>query len=774
MLLKDLRQNVAQLKGLGAKACQNLDRLHINHISDLLRHYPGRYLDHQEPVTLEQVCQKLQTGSEGESYCHCLVRVVEHSYIPWRGGYSAGMRRQDPHAGQALKVLIEDGSGVRASLLCFGRNFLASQLEPESEILVAGKFRLRYAELQCSSFVHEVVPDPDRPYKPALAAESGGYNGSEFGCILPFYPLTQGISQKQLRSAVAQALQHFSFSLEDELPKNLQDRHGLLSKKEALRHIHFPGGKELLGQAHRSLVYEELLILMLLIQRRRLQQHRELQNRPPAGFRLEKPDEGPGSLLQQAKACLPFALSEGQQSVLKDVLGSFTLDVPMNRLLQGDVGSGKTIVALLSALPWLETGAQVVLMAPTEILARQLQQNFEQLRESLEQYWQQGDGQNFMETEVRAGQSLGRSAFLSGSVSGAKRKEILHRLRSGELRLLVGTHALFSQAVEFANLRYIIVDEQHRFGVEQRLALKHKAPHPPHVLLMSATPIPRTLALTLYGDLDISSILSMPEQRKPITTHLVRLGNDEKMYHFIRQELEAGRQAYFICPLIGDSEDGESQLRNIEQMALELGQVFSRYRLGKVHGQMAQKEKDGVMDAFRAKETQILLATTVVEVGVDVPNASVIVVEHAERFGLAQLHQLRGRVGRGGDRGYCFLVYQDEVSDASGSDGTGGTGAKKGLTALAKERLLTLKSLSDGFAIAEKDLELRGPGDLLGAEQSGSAELHIAKIPEDLELLERARLDAVELLDADYALLQPANQGLRRVLIGMGQEILDA
>ena len=751
MLLKDFHQNVAQLKGLGAKACENLHRLGIQQIGGLLQHYPFRYLDHREPCSLTQIYQAV---SHKEGYFYCRVQVQEHQHIHWRGSKSA------------LKVMVSDGE-LSASLLCFGRNFLAQQLTIGREIHVAGKFQIRYGQLQSSSFSFEVqataqakTADKESNSKRktvAQTAASAGYNGSEFGCILPIYPLTQGLTQKQLRNAMAQALQHFSFAVADEVPIYLQRKHNLLPKKDALRQIHFPESNDNLAQAHRSLVYEELLIIMLLIQRRRLEQHSSLQKQATMGFSLH----ARGSLLPQAQSSLPFELSPDQSSALEQILQSFTLDVPMNRLLQGDVGSGKTIVALLSTLPWLEQGAQVVLMAPTEILAKQLLNHFETLRQSLEE----STTEQLLQANAQVGKRLGQTGFLSGSVSGVKRREVLRQLRTGEIRLLVGTHALFSQAVEFANLRYIIVDEQHRFGVEQRLALKHKAPQPPHLLLMSATPIPRTLALTLYGDLEISSITTMPKERKSIKTHLVRQGNDAKMYAFIQQELLAGRQVYFIYPLISTDNEGDSPaewqaesvnhkaipLRSIEQMQRQLEQVFSNYKLAIVHGQMAQSEKDQAMAAFRANEVQILLATTVVEVGVDVPNASVIAIEHAERFGLAQLHQLRGRVGRGTDQGYCFLVYQEV-----------------GLSTLAKERLLTLKDCSDGFAIAEKDLELRGPGDLLGSEQSGSMELRIAKIPDDLEILERARLDTIELLNNDYALLEAQHQGLRQSILGKG------
>ena len=568
-----------------------------------------------------------------------------------------------------------------------------------------------------------------------------------------------------------------------------------------------------LRAAHRSLVYEELLLLMLRLQRRRLEQHRRLQTHPESQtqetpenlsyFRLPRfspqgttrPESEPkiqqNALLDQARASLPFALSEGQNSALAEILHSFTLDIPMNRLLQGDVGSGKTIVALLSALPWLEAGAQVVLMAPTEILVRQLQRNFEQLRENLEQYWQENGEQHFFAAAQQTRETLGQSAVLTGSISAAQRKKLLGWLRSGDVRLLFGTHALFFQKVEFARLRYIIVDEQQRFGVTQRLALRNKAAMPPHVLLMSATPIPRTLALTFYGDLDISSIRTMPANRKAVKTHLVRRGNDAKMYHFIERELAAGHQAYFVYPLIASNSDTlqnsdalgnndvarsrnksnnrDDALRSVEQMAGQLGRVFADYRLGVVHGRLPQDEKNAVMDAFRSGEIQLLLATTVVEVGVDVPNASVMVIEHAERFGLAQLHQLRGRVGRGADQSYCFLVYEEGTAPNALQNTMGSL-----LNPLAKQRLLALKESNDGFAIAEKDLELRGPGDLLGAEQSGSMELRIAKIPEDLEWLQICQRDATQLLTEDYALLQASNQGLRRALGLTQTENLDA
>ena len=754
MLIKDLQQNIAQLKGLGSKACKNLQCLHIQHIADLLQHYPARYLDHLKPHRLRQVYQDIQ---KPDSYFYIRAKIIEHNYIPWRNSRD----------GQALKVTIAD-EGLHASLLCFGRNFLAAHLPIHSTILVAGKFQLRYGELQSSSFSFEVLPNKTQAQTQAetqantqagidadinagidsrttttsrkpLAKESGAYNGSEFDCLLPVYPLTEGISQKQIRNAMAQALQHFSFAIEDEVPISLQNKYQMLSKKQALRQIHFPATTAELVQAHRSLIYEELLVLMLMIQRRRLQQHRELQRNTSQTFCLQSR----GQLLETAQSNLPFVLSQGQNKALEQILHSFTLDVPMNCLLQGDVGCGKTMVALLSALPWLEAGAQVALMAPTEILARQLLQNFESLRHSLEQ----AEGTPLLQTSAQITKTIGQTAFLSGSTTGNKRKELLRQLRNGEVQILVGTHALFSQAVEFSNLRYIIVDEQHRFGVEQRLNLKRKAPHPPHVLLMSATPIPRTLALTLYGDLEIAVIDGMPAERKTIKTHLVRQGNDEKMYHFIHGQLAAGHQVYFIYPLIAETES--ETMRSIEQMQQKLQQIFLQHRLGVVHGKMPAEQKDTIMDSFRKNQIQILLATTVVEVGVDVPNASVMVVEHAEHFGLAQLHQLRGRVGRGSIQGYCFLVYRDTE-----------------LSALAKQRLLTLKESCNGFVIAEKDLELRGPGDLLGAEQSGSMELQIAKIPEDIEWLEHARLDAIEILETDYALLQAEHQGLRKVLRG--------
>ncbi|MEM9423720.1 MAG: DEAD/DEAH box helicase [Spirochaetota bacterium] len=451
MLLKDLQQNVAGLKGLGVRACEKLLRLQIQHISDLLQHYPVRYLNHLEPLSLKAASGKLGEAGNQERHFYIRAQVVEHSFIPWRGGKHGRILK----VGLAEADHIEEGSGnvsetavfgsVRASLLCFGREFLAARMPIGSLILVAGTFQWRYGEFQSSNFVFE-VPSDSVPKKP-LAKESGAYNGSEFDCLLPVYSLTQGITQKLLRSTIAQALQHFSFAIEDELPLCLQKKYGLLGKKEALRELHFPASFERLALAHQSLVYEELLVLMLLIQRRRLQQHRSLQERHSGSSRFSLGDFG--TLMAQARELLPFRLSEGQGRALAEILQCFTLDTPMNRLLQGDVGSGKTIVALLSCLPWLEAGAQVVLMAPTEILAQQLQNNFEMLRQKLEG----AEEGNFLSAQAKITGGLGESAFLSGSVSPTQRKEILRSLREGKIRLLVGTHALFSSAVKFKTLR---------------------------------------------------------------------------------------------------------------------------------------------------------------------------------------------------------------------------------------------------------------------------------------------------------------------------------
>ncbi|HET7838950.1 MAG TPA: ATP-dependent DNA helicase RecG, partial [Rectinemataceae bacterium] len=620
-----------------------------------------------------------------EPRVHTVATVVEHEWF--------GFGRM-----RTLKIRVEDGSG-RAVLVCFNRPFLENSLPVGARVLVTGKFGFRYGEIQSSAFEAE-----------RLDGEGGAKEG-----ILPVYALTDGLAQGLVRRLAKRAIVEYGSKVEDELPPPLMVRRGLLPKAEALAKVHFPPSLAELERARSSLIFEELFYFQLAVARRAMRRREAAV--PRAAVR--------GLLKARLVERLPFALTADQLKASDEIAADMGSPRPMARLLQGDVGSGKTLVAFLACLDAIEAGGQAALMAPTELLARQ-----------------------HASTAARFLEPLGiRLAFLSGNVEDAARPPLLAALKAGEVDLGLGTQALFSEEVEYRNLRLAVVDEQHRFGVLQRLALGRKGPLP-DLLMMTATPIPRTLALTVFGDLEVSAIRTMPPGRKSVITHLAKAGNEKRVYEFVRGLLAQGRQAYFVYPLIGGSERPSSkELKNAEAMAEHLRTaVFPEYSLGLIHSRLKEEEKRSTMEAFARGQTRILVATSVVEVGVDVPNATAMVIEHAERFGLAALHQLRGRVGRGKEQSWCFLVYSD------------------GLTEDAKERLKALLATTDGFALAEEDLRIRGPGELAGTAQSGYLRLTIADPVRDAKLLEEARAEAFALVEADPGLLSANNAVIREVL----------
>jgi ATP-dependent DNA helicase RecG len=486
---------------------------------------------------------------------------------------------------------------------------------------------------------------------------------------------------------------------------------------------------EELEKAKNTLIYEELFYLEVMVGKRALERRQQDGGTARAVIKQVTTEAGAFSPLQQRLIeRLPFQLTAGQNAAIAEINRDLGGPYPMARLLQGDVGSGKTLVAFLACLRALEGGGQAAVMAPTELLARQHAENAARLLEPVG----------------------ARIAFLTGNLKAAGRNQLLKSLAAGEIDIVVGTHALFSRDVVYRNLRLVVVDEQHRFGVTQRQAIMAKGDHP-DLLMMSATPIPRTLALTVFGDLDVSVIRDLPPGRKPVKTHLAKESNEEKVYNFVSRELAAGRQAYFVYPLI---EAGTSDLKDAQSMAERLERkVFPRYKTALVHSRLDEEEKRLTMEAFRSGEVRVLVATSVVEVGVDVPNASCMVIEHAERFGLSALHQLRGRVGRGSDQAYCFLIYSD--------DPEGETGV---LTEEGKTRLKVMLESNDGFVISEEDLKLRGPGQIAGIEQSGYLSLGIADPIRDAAELERARADAFAMLEADPGFLLPEHRCIAQVL----------
>jgi len=665
MLLSELTRDVSTLHGVGPALAQRLARLGISTVRDLLLFLPREYEDRSSVVALAQAARQEKAGVS--------VTVVGTSDIGW------GRSR-------TLKALVTDESGVEASLVCFGRAFLRRVLVPGARFFVWGSFHTRRGELQSSDF--ELEPWSERP---AL-----------MGRILPVYPLTEGLAQPVMRRIMSRAVSELAASIEPSLPQDVRDATGLPAPRDALRGVHFPRTREEAQRCRAALAYEELFYFEISVLRRK----RALAASRPR-VRARQPE-----LRDALTRRLPFSLTADQVTAVSEIEADLWSQVPMARLLQGDVGCGKTLVALLSALLVIGCREQAAFLAPTELLARQHAENAARLLEPMGI----------------------RIAFLSGSVTGEPRGLLLEALKAGEVDLLFGTHALFSEGVAFHDLGLVIVDEQHRFGVLQRQALLRKG-ESPDLLLMTATPIPRTLALTAFGDLDVTSIRTMPAGRRPVITHLAREGNEDKVYRRVREEIARGRQAYFVYPLIEESgslevKDAETAFRTLRD------EVYPGIPMALIHSRVPEEDKEAAMSRFAGGEVKILVATSVVEVGVDVANATCMVVEHSERFGLSTLHQLRGRVGRGTEQSYAFLVYGSKLTP----DGV--------------QRLKIMMETTDGFQIAENDLRLRGPGELLGVRQSGFLNFRVADLALHGPLLFQARDEAKRLLADDPGFLK--------------------
>ena len=531
--------------------------------------------------------------------------------------------------------------------------------------------------------------------------------------IQPIYPLTEGLSQRWMRLTMHKALSAWAQRVPDPLPAALRKSHDLLPLERALWGIHLPDSQEHLKAARRRLAFEEALYLQLGL----LRQKRQWTTQPG---RIIRPDP---DYVDRLRTSLPYELTDAQQQALQEMLRDLAAGYPMNRLLQGDVGSGKTVVAALLMMATAASGAQAAMMAPTEILAEQHYQSLKEL---------------FAAFPVPEGQEQPRVGLLTGSTTGEEREAIYAGLADGSVQLVVGTHALIQETVEFEDLALVVIDEQHRFGVEQRGQLRQKG-YNPHLLVMTATPIPRSLELTVWGHLDVSVLDEMPPGRQPIKTRVLYPRERERAYVFIRRQVEEGRQVFIIYPLVeaSDKVDARAAVDEYERLQRD---IFPDLRLGLLHGRMSGDEKETMMSKFAQGEVDILVATSVVEVGIDVPNASVMLIDGADRFGLAQLHQFRGRVGRGAHQSYCLLLAES-ASDA------------------ANERLQAVESTNDGFELAEKDLEMRGPGEFLGTRQSGFPELPMATWA-DTRLLHTVRQVAEKLLDEDPVLSKPEHRSL--------------
>jgi ATP-dependent DNA helicase RecG len=684
MFLRSLRDSVNSVSGVASASVSKLSRLGIHSAAGLLLHYPRDWEDRTLKIPI--------SGFSGARVC-TVVTVFAREWI----GYGRM---------KTLKAYVQDET-AQAALLCFNRPWLEKQLVIGRQFRLWGRFYYKYGEIQSGSFEIEPVEQ------------------NENHRILPVYPLCAGLTQTAFRRFTSRALEKYADDIEDELPAEIVERDSLMPKSAAIRAIHFPQSPEELERAKKTLIYEELFYLEIMVGKRAIER-KSRKKIARNGDTQSAADYTP--LQKRLLERLPFALTAGQADSVTEINRDMESGVPMARLLQGDVGSGKTLVSFLAALKAVERGGQAAVMAPTELLARQQADNAARLLEPLGLH----------------------VAFLTGNIKTHGRKELVKNLAEGTIDIVVGTHALFSKDVKYKNLKLVVIDEQHRFGVTQRSLIMAKG-EAPALLMMSATPIPRTLALTVFGDMDVSVIKDKPPGRKPVKTHLAKESNERKVYDFIRDELEQGRQAYFVYPLIeqsiGQSNEGGEDIKDAVSMADRLAkEVFPKHRTALIHSKLTEDEKRRTMDDFRKGEIKILAATSVVEVGVDVPNATCMVVEHAERFGLSALHQLRGRVGRGQDQSYCFLVY---------SDGLGEEG---------KIRLKVMLENSDGFVIAEEDLKLRGPGQIAGTEQSGYFVLGLANPVRDIDELERARADAFAILENDNGLLLADHRVIARVL----------
>ena len=659
MYLHELSTSIRKLDGVGPKRLKAFSERGVLTIADLLLYLPRRYEDRSSPRAL---------ADAGGELANTVAQIIKHEY------FGQGRNR-------TLKLIISDGT-QRAALVCFGRAFLADSYPPGSVIRVSAVFQYRYRELQAANF--EIEPAPGETVGPPRGEQSR--ESALFFRIVPVYPLSSGLSQHHVRTAIALALDHWGHNIQDELPETLREAAGVPSAAEALGAMHRPERFEDAERGRRRFALQELLALQFA--QRRLVAALHETERPPR--------TQPRGMLEALLARLPFALSAEQHSVLDEILTDLGSPRPMARLLHGEVGSGKTVISLLSMAPRLELGEQTAVLVPTELLARQ---QYETLRELLEP---QG---------VRVELAVGK-------LTAQERRALHERIAEGNAHCVVGTHALLTPQVQFRALSYVVIDEQHRFGVAQRAALREKGAAP-DVLLMTATPIPRTLALTLYNGLEISQLRDRPPGRRTVTTHLARRTRRAEVYAHVASSLREGGQAFVVCPRIEADENGESA--SAEETAEELaGGYLSEFSIGLIHGRLSEEQKRSTMQAFTAGRIQVLVSTTVLEVGVDVENAVAIVIEHADRFGLSALHQLRGRVGRGLRPGVAFLVYGEELTED------------------AKQRLRVLHQEQDGFAIAEHDLKIRGPGELGGVRQAGMLRLRFTELERDLDLLERA------------------------------------
>lgn len=666
-----LEDSLGGLSGIGPRRTQLFKRLGIKTIGDLLFWFPRQWEDRNILPTLKG----LNPGRK----------------VTVRGWLAGGYERRPRPDMTITSFNLRDETGSTIGLIFFNQPFRKVQLHRGREIIATGKVEMRFGQLQINNPEIEIATNGSNPH---------------YGRIVPIYTATKGLSSRLLRSAVHSALKVYNNEIKDIIPSCIRKRQQLLPRATAIKEMHFPTDWKALQRARDTLAFEELLLLQLGI----------LQTQASINGILHQPD---GELVAKFLATLPFRLTSAQENALVELARDMEGTQPMNRLLQGDVGSGKTIIAAYALVKSVASGYQGVLMVPTEVLAEQHYLNLCHLFQPL--------GLNI--------------TLLSGSSTARLKEKLRENIRKGKAQVVVGTQAVIQKGVEFANLGVVVIDEQHRFGVSQRSHLVKKGDNC-DLLAMTATPIPRTLALVFYSQQDVTVLDELPPGRRPIKTYWIGEKARQRVYEFLRQEVIKGRQAYIVCPLIEESDS--LQVKAATELAATLREgVFPELRLGLLHGRLTLVEKEEIMAEFQGGRIDILISTTVIEVGIDVANASIIVIENAERFGLAQLHQLRGRVGRGRHDAYCFLIGSPSTEEG-------------------KQRLKALTETNNGFCLAEMDLKMRGPGELLGTRQSGLPVLRVANLIDDVILIAGARREASEILKQDPNLTAPEHAALQK------------
>ena len=671
----ELTDDVKFVKGVGPNRGKLLNKLNIYNLEDLITYYPREYEDRSKP-------KKIADTENGEE---CLIEGIVTSHIKEIRTHRKNMI--------IYKLIVRDDTDS-CELVWYNQSYLKKMFRIGETYKFFGRINKRIGQTEMVSPVYDLEG-----------------NNKNTGRIIPIYPLTYSLSQNTLRHIIEEGLNQAKDKIAETLPEYILEEYKLMKLKNAMQSIHFPKELKDFGEARNRLAFEELLTMQLLL----LNLKNKYKN-TEKGIKFDSKVK-----MSDVINDLPFKLTKAQTRVLEEIDSDMESDKAMNRLLQGDVGSGKTIVSIIAAYKAVKSGYQMAMMAPTSILASQHLENFKNV---LEKY------------DIRC-------ELLLGNTTKKKKEDILSRLKNGEIDIIIGTHSLLEENVIFKNLGLVVTDEQHRFGVRQRSTIVSKGKNP-DVLVMTATPIPRTLALILYGDLDISIIDELPPNRKKIDTFAVRKSLEERVNNFVKKQIDEGRQAYIVCPLVEESEEIEA--KSVDELTEKYkNEVFKEYKVECLHGKMKPKEKEEIMQRFKEGKIDILISTTVIEVGVDVPNSNIMVIENAERFGLAQLHQLRGRVGRGEYQSYCILKYQ-------------------GNSELIRKRMQVMQETNDGFIISEKDLELRGSGEFFGTKQHGIPEFKVANLFEDMKLLKLVQSAAIKILEEDPGLEEQKNIRLKNII----------